>query len=263
MLGGNPEYVAKREMRRMEIDEELIAVATGTSEIDDEEVINARNIFRELYEKYKEEIAPEAEMVREAGGLFILGTERHESRRIDNQLRGRAGRQGDVGTSRFYIAMEDDIMRLFGSERYMGFAEKMGLPEDQPLETKMLSGAIENAQKKIEDRNFTSRKNVLQYDDVMNKQRELIYDQRRQVIDGMDIQKNITSMIEAMVLDLVTQYTASGEYPDDWNLNGLIEECEKIFLKEGEVVYTRADLDDLEKIDIIETLTEKALECKT
>ena len=224
-------------------------------------IANARKTYKDLYEKYRAEIQPQHDEVVALGGLYIIGTERHESRRIDNQLRGRAGRQGDVGTSRFFIAMEDDIMRLFGSERYMGFAERMGLPEDQPLETKMLSGAIENAQKKIEDRNFTSRKNVLQYDDVMNKQRELIYEQRRQVIDGMDIQKNITSMIEAMVLDLVTQYTASGEYPDDWNLKGLIEECEKIFLKEGEVVYTREDLEDLEKIDVIETLTEKALDC--
>ncbi len=259
MLGGNPEFMAKKEMKKLGYEDEMIAEATSYGNTEDEEILNARKMYQELYDKYKAEVQPQHDEVVSLGGLYIIGTERHESRRIDNQLRGRAGRQGDVGTSRFYIAMEDDIMRLFGSERYMGFAERMGLPEDQPLETKMLSGAIENAQKKIEDRNFTSRKNVLQYDDVMNKQRELIYEQRRQVIDGMDIQKNITSMIESMVLDLVTQYTASGEYPDDWNLKGLIEECEKIFLQEGEVSYTREDLENLEKIDVIETLTDKAL----
>ena len=199
MLGGNPEYMAKREMRKMEMDEDLIAMATGTAEIDNEEIKAARATFRELYDRFKAEIAPEADKVREAGGLFILGTERHESRRIDNQLRGRSGRQGDAGESRFYLSLEDDLMRLFGSDRLIGLVDRLGLPEDMPIDAKMLSNTIESAQKKIEDQNFHRRKNVLTFDDVMNQQRNVIYKQRNDVLSGDNISETILRMIISTV----------------------------------------------------------------
>ena len=222
MLGGNPEYMAKREMRKMEIDEELIAMATGTAAIDDEEIIKAREIYRELYERFKEEIAPEAEQVREAGGLYILGTERHESRRIDNQLRGRSGRQGDPGESRFYISLEDDLMRLFGSERMIGMVDRLGLPEDMPIDAKILSNTIENAQKRIEDQNFKRRKYVLTYDDVMNQQRNIIYGQRNSVLNGEDISETIRKMIRGTISDNVEAYL-HGDDSALWDFAGLRE----------------------------------------
>ena len=222
MLGGNPEYMAKREMRKMEIDEELIAMATGTAVIEDEEVIKAREIYRELFEKFKAEIAPEAEQVREAGGLFILGTERHESRRIDNQLRGRSGRQGDPGESRFYISLEDDLMRLFGSERILGMVDRLGLPEDTPIDAKILSNTIESAQKRIEDQNFKRRKYVLTYDDVMNQQRNIIYGQRNSVLNGEDIGETIRKMISATINDNVAAHLR-GEEQTAWDFAGLRE----------------------------------------
>ncbi|GAE87106.1 protein export cytoplasm protein SecA ATPase RNA helicase [Acetivibrio straminisolvens JCM 21531] len=175
LLGGNPEFMAKQEMRKKGFSEDIINQATGFNETDDLDIIEARKVFRELYNGFKKITDAEREKVVEAGGLFIIGTERHESRRIDNQLRGRAGRQGDPGESRFYISLEDDLMRLFGSDRLMGMVEALGLEEDQPIEHKMLTGAIENAQKRVEGKNFAIRKNVLEYDDVMNKQREIIY----------------------------------------------------------------------------------------
>ncbi len=196
MLGGNPEYMAKEEMRRRGIDEELIALSAGTAESEREDVLAARELFRELYERFYEQIQPEAEAVRAAGGLFILGTERHESRRIDNQLRGRSGRQGDPGESRFFLSLEDDLMRLFGaSERLMSLTARLGLPEDMPIEARILSGSIESAQRRIEANNFERRKRVLSYDDVMNQQRSLIYNQRRDVLFNEDISETITSMI--------------------------------------------------------------------
>ena len=222
MLGGNPEYMAKREMRKMEIDEELIAMATGTAVIDDEEVIKAREIYRELFEKFKAEIAPEAEQVKAAGGLFILGTERHESRRIDNQLRGRSGRQGDPGESRFYISLEDDLMRLFGSERILGMVDRLGLPEDTPIDAKILSNTIESAQKRIEDQNFKRRKYVLTYDDVMNQQRNIIYGQRNSVLNGEDIGETIRKMISATINDNVSAHL-HGEEQTAWDFAGLRE----------------------------------------
>ena len=191
MLGGNAEYLAKAELRKAGLSDELIAESTGYADTDNEEILNARKMFAEAEAKYKDEIKAEADQVRAAGGLFILGTERHESRRIDNQLRGRAGRQGDPGESRFYLSLEDDIMRLFGSERVMGMMEKLGVDEDTPIDAKILSNAIENAQKQVESRNFQTRKTVLEYDDVMNTQREVIYKQRRQVLDGEDLQASI------------------------------------------------------------------------
>ncbi|MBR0442824.1 MAG: preprotein translocase subunit SecA, partial [Clostridia bacterium] len=195
MLGGNPEYMAKAEMREMGIEEELIALSTGTAESEDERINEVRATFRELHEKYKVQIAPEAQKVREAGGLFILGTERHESRRIDNQLRGRSGRQGDPGESRFFLSLEDDLMRLFGSERILNMVSNMGLPDDMPIDARILSGAIESAQKRLEDQNFKRRKYVLAYDDIMNQQRTIIYDQRREVLDGIGIRTNIAMLI--------------------------------------------------------------------
>ena len=218
MLGGNPEYMAKAKMRKMKIPEELIAVAVGTAETDDAEIIEARKTFSELYEQFKLEIAPEAEKVREAGGLYILGTERHESRRIDNQLRGRSGRQGDPGESRFFLSLEDDLMRLFGSDRVGAIASRLGLPEDMPLDLKLLSNAIENAQKRIENNNFERRKNVLTYDDVMNQQRNVIYQQRLEVLLGENINEKITSMISQSVTETF-DFCFGAESVDDWKLD--------------------------------------------
>ncbi len=199
MLGGNPEYMAKAELRKAGFDDDTIALATGTSETEDEEVLRARDLYRTSYEKHKEDIRPEADKVREAGGLYILGTERHESRRIDNQLRGRSGRQGDPGESRFFLSLEDDLLRLFGSDRLMGITGKLGLDDDTPIDARILSGSIERAQRRIEAMNFARRKNVLTYDDVMNQQRNVIYAQRGEVLNSDNIQPKIESMIEASV----------------------------------------------------------------
>ena len=259
MLGGNPEYMAKKEMRRMEISEELIAVATGTSEVDDEEIINARNTFRELYEKYKEEIAPEAEMVREAGGLFILGTERHESRRIDNQLRGRSGRQGDPGESRFFISFEDDLMRLFGSDRMIGVVNALKLPEDAPIDAKILSNTIESAQRRIEEQNFKRRKYVLSYDDVMNQQRNIIYSQRNSVLNGEDISGTITKMIEATILENVST-CLSGDDRTLWDFAGLRELYKGILTTPEDFEYDERELKKLDPDDVANTLYDRAME---
>ena len=211
MLGGNAEYMAKSEMRREGISEELIAAAVGTAETKDEEILAARARFRELYEKFKAEIAPEAERVRAAGGLYILGTERHESRRIDNQLRGRSGRQGDPGASCFFLSLDDDLMRLFGNERTLGMIKRMGLPEDTPISAGILSGSIEMAQKRIEGNNFARRKSVLEYDDVMNQQRKIIYEQRREVLDGDDLRETMGKMLRDSVHSTVLAFYAPEE----------------------------------------------------
>ena len=265
MLGGNAEFLAKKEMKKEGYSEELIVEATGYGDTDDEEILEARKKYADLYAKFKAEVAPQHDEVAALGGLYILGTERHESRRIDNQLRGRAGRQGDPGVSRFFLAMEDDIMRLFGSDKYIGMIDKLGMDDDEPLEMKMLSGAIESAQKKVEARNFDSRKNVLQYDDVMNTQRDLIYKQRNQVLDGEDIRDNILKMIEAFTEDAVSRYTAEGEYPDDWNLDGLIEYFESVFLEKGTLSFSHDDLEVMSRESLLEDmneLTRKAYEQK-
>ncbi len=259
MLGGNPEYMAKNQMRKQEIDEDLIAMATGTAEIDDEDVKNARAVFHELYAKYKEEIAPEAEAVRKAGGLFILGTERHESRRIDNQLRGRSGRQGDPGESRFYLSLEDDLMRLFGSERLLDMVNKLGLPDDTPIDAKILSGRIEFAQKKIEDQNFKRRKYVLTYDDVMNQQRNLIYKQRYDVLNGEDISETIRKMIAATVSDNVDTYL-QGDDAALWDFSGLREVYKGLLTTSEDFKYDEHELKHLKKDDVCDMLCERAMQ---
>ena len=220
ILGGNAEFMAKAEMKKQGFEDELIAEATGFAETDNEDIINARKTFTELKEKYKAELADETARVLEAGGLYIIGTERHESRRIDNQLRGRAGRQGDVGRSRFYVSLEDDLMRLFGGERVYNIMETLNVDEDTPLEMKMLSKTIETAQQKIELRNFTMRKNVLDYDDVMNVQRTIIYEERNKVLDGCDLHETIIKMIEECIADTCKQYLM-GDSADEWNFDGL------------------------------------------
>ncbi len=257
MLGGNPEFLAKKEMRKMEIDEDLIAMATGTAEINDEEVKNARRVFSELYEKFKEEIQPEADRVRAAGGLFILGTERHESRRIDNQLRGRSGRQGDPGESRFYLSLEDDLMRLFGSDHMIGLVERLGLPDDMPIDAKILSGRIEGAQKRIEDQNFKRRKYVLTYDDVMNQQRNLIYKQRNDVLRGEDISGTVLKMIRGTVEDHVDTYL-QGEESLHWDLAGLREAYKGLLTESDDFRYDEDALRALRREDVSELLWERA-----
>ena len=219
MLGGNAEFMAKAELRRQGMSDELLAEATGHAETDDQEILDARRAFAEAEAKYKAEIQEEAQRVREAGGLYILGTERHESRRIDNQLRGRAGRQGDPGESRFFLSLEDDILRLFGSERIQNMMERLGVDDDTPLDQKMLSGAIENAQKQVESRNFQTRKNVLEYDDVMNTQREVIYKQRRQVLDGEDIHAAIENMLSATVTGAVSGHAGEQAHLSEEDFN--------------------------------------------
>ena len=203
MLGGNAEFLAKNDLRKAGLTDELIAEATGFAETDNEEILKARKMYADAEAKYKAELAPEAERVRAAGGLFILGTERHESRRIDNQLRGRAGRQGDPGASRFYLSMEDDIMRLFGSERMQNMMETLKIDDDMPIDAKMLSGAIENAQKKVESKHYQARKSTLEYDNVMNVQREIIYKQRRQVLDGENMGEFIRGLIRRWIEDSI------------------------------------------------------------
>ena len=211
MLGGNAEYLALNDLRKSGMAEELIVEANAYSETENPEILAARRAYQEAYEKHKAEISKEAEQVRAAGGLFIVGTERHESRRIDNQLRGRAGRQGDPGETRFYLSLEDDVMRLFGSDRIKGMMETMGLDEDTPIDAKILSGAIENAQKNVESRNYQTRKNVLEYDDVMNTQRKVIYGQRSQVLEGEDLQQQVAHMMEVVAERNVN--AAFGEQP--------------------------------------------------
>ena len=220
MLGGNAEYLAKNQMRKEGYYENLIVEATGFGDTDDEEIIEARQRFTELSKKFKEELRPEAEKVKEAGGLFIVGTERHESRRIANQLRGRSGRQGDPGCSRFYLSLEDDLMRLFGGDRINSMMDSLKIDENTPIENRILSNTIESAQRKIEGRNFGIRKNVLQFDDVMNKQREIIYAQRNKVLDGEDLKESILSMMNETVDSAMAMYMPEGVEPDHWNMEG-------------------------------------------
>ena len=260
MLGGNPEYMAKSELRKVGVPEELIAETTSFSEAASEEIAEIRKQYTELYNKYKEQTAEEADRVRAAGGLFIVGTERHESRRIDNQLRGRAGRQGDPGETRFYIALTDDIMRLFGSERVMSMMDTLGIDEDTPIDQKMLSNAIEQAQKKVESRNFQMRKTVLEYDDVMNKQREIIYEQRRRVLDGEDIGAYVQSMVTDVIAGNVRSAVGTGNFSTIEQFNSVILPFESLFLKKGEIKPSSEELGTISADDLIAILEEKAEE---
>ena len=258
MLGGNPEYLAKAEMRKQGIEDWLINEATGFAETDNEEILNARALYKELNDKFKAQIAPEAEEVRAVGGLFILGTERHESRRIDNQLRGRAGRQGDPGESCFFVSLEDDLMRLFGGEKVQAVMETLKIEEDMPIETGILTKTIESSQRKIEGRNYSIRKSVLDFDDVMSQQRMTIYSQRSKVLDGDDISDNIHSMITESIKENIDMY-CQGDIAENWNLTGLREHYAGVLTTPDDLTYTVDELNEVQKKDIVEDLTERAL----
>ena len=267
ILGGNAEYMAKNELKKRLIakkaeDEDmndakiemLMAEATGFAETDNEEIIEARRMFRELNEKYKADLADEQEAVKNAGGLFIIGTERHESRRIDNQLRGRAGRQGDPGNSKFYLSLEDDLMRIFGSDRVKNMVATLGVAEDEPIEAGILNKSIENAQKNLESRHFDSRRHVLQYDEVMNEQRKIIYAQRQAVLDGEDISGTIRSMIDSVVNSAMDDFIGITDIPEEWNIAGLVDFANQYLLARGEFNVSKNELEDITKDEIRERL---------
>ena len=250
LLGGNPEFLARRAMKQKGYEDNVIDEATGFNENVSEEVLAARVIYKQLYADFKKQTDAEHDRVIAVGGLHILGTERHESRRIDNQLRGRAGRQGDPGSSQFFLSMQDDLMRLFGSERVSGLIEKMGLAEDEPIEAKMLTGQIENAQKRIEARNYEIRKNVLQYDDVMNEQRKEIYEQRKQVLEGRDMHETIVKMADKLIEEAVATYCGNGDEYADWDMEGLTQYLERLcirigFFKAHEEAFKTVDKEEL------------------
>ena len=258
MLGGNAEYMAKNDLRKAGLTDELIAEATGYAETDNQEILDARKLFAEKLAQHKAEIAGEADKVRAAGGLFIIGTERHDSRRIDNQLRGRAGRQGDPGETRFYISLEDDLMRLFGGDRVTGMMERMNIDEDTPIENKMLSRAIEQAQTTVESRNFQARKSVLEYDDVMNKQREIIYGQRKQVLDGMDVKGIIMGMMESAIGHQVRSAFMGQEHLDMVQCKELLRGLEGVYFTKYTVKIDESQLPTLTEDDLIDMFTKAA-----
>lgn len=258
-LGGNSEFLARQKMREEGYDETLIAEAGGYSVTDDQSILEARRRFVELEREFEEKIRPDAERVRAAGGLFILGTERHESRRIDNQLRGRAGRQGDPGESRFYLSLQDDLMRLFGSDRISGIVQSLGLPEDQPIDAKILSNSIESAQKRLEGTNFERRKNVLRYDDVMNQQRTIIYSQRREVLDGADLRDRIMKMIEGYIDEVLDRFCSS-DVPDEWNFDGLRGALYGVLCGGDDFRYDRDQLNALTRESLYQELLDRAHE---
>ena len=258
MLGGNAEYMAKNDLRKAGLTDELIAEATGYAETDNQEILDARKLFAEKLAQHKAEISGEADKVRAAGGLFIIGTERHDSRRIDNQLRGRAGRQGDPGETRFYISLEDDLMRLFGGDRVTGMMERMNIDEDTPIENKMLSRAIEQAQTTVESRNFQARKSVLEYDDVMNKQREIIYGQRKQVLDGMDVKGIIMGMMESAIGHQVRSAFMGQEHLDMVQCKELLRGVEGVYFTKYTVKIDESQLPTLTEDDFIDMFTKAA-----
>ena len=258
MLGGNAEYMAKNDLRKAGLTDELIAEATGYAETDNQEILDARKLFAEKLAQHKAEIAGEADKVRAAGGLFIIGTERHDSRRIDNQLRGRAGRQGDPGETRFYISLEDDLMRLFGGDRVTGMMERMNIDEDTPIENKMLSRAIEQAQTTVESRNFQARKSVLEYDDVMNKQREIIYGQRKQVLDGMDVKGIIMGMMNGAIANLVHNAFVGADHLDMVQCKELLRGLEGVYFTKYTVKIDESQLPTLTEDDFIDMFTKAA-----
>lgn len=258
MLGGNAEYLAKSELRKEGLSEEIIAEATGFAETDDSDIITAREKYKTFYDKYKSEIAPEADKVRAAGGLCIIGTERHDSRRIDNQLRGRAGRQGDPGYTKFYISLEDDLMRLYGGERISSIMDTMRVDENMPLESGLLSRTIESAQRKKEGMNFAARKSVLQYDDVMNKQRELIYEQRNRVLDGENIKETVLKMIDDTI-DIYTKiYLADDSIHDNWDIKGLREHFYGMITDSDDLQFTPEELGNTSREEVANMLKSKA-----
>ncbi len=255
MLGGNAEYLAKNDMAKLGYDDYLISEATGFADTDDEKIIEARERFSELYQKHKDAIADEAQEVRDLGGLYIIGTERHESRRIDNQLRGRSGRQGDPGRSRFFLSLDDDLMRLFGGERIERLVTTLRIPDDEPIEQTILTSVIENSQKKVEGKNYGIRKYVLQYDDVMNQQRNIIYEQRNKVLNGEDIHDSIMQMIDEIVHNAFSTY-AQDEFPDNWNMAGLVEYLERMFFTPDTLDFEKRDYNYINR----EELTQEVLE---
>ena len=257
MLGGNAEFLAKAEMRKQGYDEEMINAATAYFETGAEDILAARAFYHELYKRFKEEIAPRAEEAKNAGGLYIIGTERHESRRIDNQLRGRSGRQGDPGKTRFYISLEDDLMRLFGGDRLQSLMDTLKIEEDMPIDAKLISSSIESAQRKVEGRNFEMRKNVLKFDDVMNKQREIIYGQRSKVLEGEDLKEDIAKMREESVRKTVDTYLASDEDRENWNLGGLRDYYRGWLLTDGDLRYSDEEFAKLTKEDVYNAVLER------
>ncbi|MBO5869468.1 MAG: preprotein translocase subunit SecA [Clostridia bacterium] len=259
MLGGNSEFLAKDVLRKEGLDDYMLYEATNCGETDDAEILAARKRFNELKEEFEKDIRVEADKVREAGGLFILGTERHESRRIDNQLRGRAGRQGDAGESRFFLSMQDDLMRLFGADRILGIVDALKMPDDQPIDASILSNSIENAQKRIEGQNFERRKNVLQYDDVINLQRELIYKERREVLDGSDISDKIKKMVFDHINETVANHTQS-DVPDEWEFDEIRNTFMGLLCGEDDFHYNQNDMASLEASNISDILCERAEE---
>lgn len=260
MLGGNAEFLAKAEMRKREYDEEIINEAVGFADTDDEEILAARAVYKELYDKYNAEVKEKAKDVKAAGGLYILGTERHESRRIDNQLRGRSGRQGDEGESRFFLSVEDDLMRIFAGDRLENMMNTLNVEEDMPIESKMLTKIIESSQKKVEGRNFSIRKNVLNYDDVLNKQREIIYTQRSQVLDGEDLHTSILNMMHELAVESVNNYLLDDEDRDNWNLIGLKDHFLGWVLRDEDLDYSDDQLEEIKKADVAKLLEDRMLE---
>ncbi len=250
ILGGNAEYMAKNALLKEGMSDELIVEATGFAETDDEEILEARRRYTEYYEKFKAELKEEQEAVIAAGGLFIIGTERHESRRIDNQLRGRAGRQGDPGASKFFLSLEDDLMRIFGSERVKAMVNTLGLPEDEPIEAGMLTKAIENAQRNLESRNFDARKHVLQYDSVMNEQRKIIYRQRQMVIDGEDISATVKTMLESTVNSALDDFIGISDIPEEWNIAALTEFANTVLQAKGEFKVLENEFNTITRDDV-------------
>lgn len=257
MLGGNAEFLAKAEMRKREYPEELITEAIGYADTDDEDVLAARAVYQQLYRKFSDEVKERAVKVKEAGGLYILGTERHESRRIDNQLRGRSGRQGDEGESCFFLSVEDDLMRIFAGDRLENMMRTLNVDENVPIESKTLSKIIESSQRKVEGRNFNIRKNVLNYDDVMNTQREIIYKQRNEVLNGEDIHENILGMMDGLISNTVNQYINEETERDQWNLVGLRDYFLGWITDDNDLDYEPEELERLTVKDIVEQLTEK------
>ncbi len=256
VLGGNAEHLAKATLLKENYSEELIVESTGHAETKDEDILNIRARYNELEAQFKAEIESEAEAVKQAGGLFIIGTERHESRRIDNQLRGRAGRQGDPGASRFFISLEDDLMRLFGGEKVQNVMQTLGVEEDVPIENRIITGQIESAQKKLEARNFSIRKNVLQFDDVMNSQREIIYKQRNTVLQGEDVSSNIRNLMHESISDNSALFL-SGDLPSDWDLQSLRAHYLGLLTTEKDFVYDNEQLDNLQREDITQILKDR------